>query len=445
MRDILAEERDRQKKITTAWKYYEGQHPKPLQVDPGKLDDNVIANFARFIVDQGVSFLFGDDLKFDLDENTNERTPDEEWLDEVWRANDKMATLYELGMNGAVAGHAFLKIVLDPAEEYPRLVVLDPTNVTAFSDPHDVGRVIRYRIQYPITGADGRQKTFRQTIRREGNVWTILEEEAPLDGADFRPIGPPITWPYPFAPIVDCQNLVRPNLFWGLADLEEDVLGLNRALNFILSNNQRINKHFGDPQTIAKGVELKDIKRAVGSIWTIPGGTKDNPTDVFNLEMQSDGAFSMEQYKRVKESLHETAEVPEVATGKMESTGQLSGVALAILYGPMVKRTGRKRFTYGGLFVETNRRLLIIGKRDGTQRSEIHWPEIVPGDRVAEGQALLQDQEMGASKDTLLQKRGYDPEKEREKRELEADELIPNPMQGLTQPVGGKQAGEDEE
>jgi hypothetical protein len=54
----------------------------------------------------------------------------------------------------------------------------------------------------------------------------------------------------------------------------------------------------------------------------------------------------------------------------------------------------------------------------------VHWPELVPSDPIAEREALLLDEQLGVSKDTILEKLGYDPELEREKRALDqAEEL----------------------
>jgi len=119
--------------IARRWRAYHGQHPKPLRVRPGQLDDNVIVNYARVVVDKGVSFLFGADLRFELDEVSD--TEAEAWLDACWQANRKRTLLQKLALNGAIAGHAFLKIVPVQGQPYPRLVVLDPALVTVTVAP----------------------------------------------------------------------------------------------------------------------------------------------------------------------------------------------------------------------------------------------------------------------------------------------------------------------
>ena len=55
---VAAEELERQLRFKRAWEAYYGRTPKPLKVRQGGLDDNVQVNYARLIVNKGVSFLF---------------------------------------------------------------------------------------------------------------------------------------------------------------------------------------------------------------------------------------------------------------------------------------------------------------------------------------------------------------------------------------------------
>jgi len=121
--------------------------------------------------------------------------------------------------------------------------------------------------------------------------------------------------------------------------------------------------------------------------------------------------------------LHEISQIPEVATGKTEGIGALSGVAMAILYQPLLEKTEDKRGTYGEMLIELNRRLLALGGFGEENRTVLHWPELLPSDPLQERQTLMLDQQLGASQDTLLTKAGYDPDLERQKREVRSKEL----------------------
>ena len=60
--DELANEEmeQRRKAIDAAWRYYEGNHRRPLKVEPGQPDDNVILNVCRKAIEQAVALLFGE-------------------------------------------------------------------------------------------------------------------------------------------------------------------------------------------------------------------------------------------------------------------------------------------------------------------------------------------------------------------------------------------------
>lgn len=395
--------------ISRRWRAYHGQHPKPLRVRPGQPDDNVIVNYARIVVDKGVSFLFGRDVRFELDEVND--TEAEAWLEACWRANRKMTLLQKLALNGTIAGHAFLKIV--PGQPYPRLVVLDPALVTVTVAPDDHEAVLRYKVQYTAPDpATGKPVVFRQLIERDGARWQITDQRSVADSDVWQTVSQS-AWPYQWPPIVDCQNLPCPNEYWGISDLEDDILQLNASINFVLSNIARIIRYHAHPKTWGRGFSASQLNIAVDETIVLPSPD----ASLQNLEMQSDLASSIQLYQRLREALHEVSRVPEVATGKLENIGSLSGVALQILYQPLIEKTEAKRRTYGDLLVELNRRLLALGGFGEDNYTVIHWPELIPGDPESEAKTLLMWNQLGVSQDTILQRLGLDPDLERQKRE----------------------------
>jgi hypothetical protein len=225
--------------------------------------------------------------------------------------------------------------------------------------------------------------------------------------------------------------LPSPNEYFGIADIEEDVLALNAAYNFTKSNTQRIIRFHAHPKTWGRGFTAKELNIGVDDTIILQSPT----AELHNLEMQSDLSGSLEYAERLKRDLHETSRVPEVATGKLDSAAGLSGVALQILYQPLTQKTRAKRLTYGEMLIELNRRLLeTAGFPPGL--CSILWGELRPTSALEERQVLLLDKQLGVSQDTLLHKAGYDPDAEREKRDSEttgvdlADQLLAGFDQG---------------
>lgn len=202
---------ERQKRLERykrTWEAYLAELPDPIVVD-GPSNDNVKVNPARAIVNTGVFFLFGGELKFQVspdaeqrygmagakkpsvegngeepkDDNPLGEKPSTEFsskgtsfpgskkpeagkdpvaaanpkwltdLNKVWKENRKKSFLFNMGLSGALHGDVFVKIVPDAAgmnNQYPRLLLLDPANVDVEWDPNDCNRVIKYAIEYVV-------------------------------------------------------------------------------------------------------------------------------------------------------------------------------------------------------------------------------------------------------------------------------------------------------
>lgn len=413
MENDAADSQERLERYKRAWEAYRGELPDPLKVRAGKPNDNLKVNYARLIVDLGVTFLFGKDVRFELTETAN--TAAERWLTRTWRRNKKLTFLQKLSMNGGVCGTAFVKIAPGP---YPRLINLDPAVVSCCWDDEDIECATSWTLSWTrMDRSSGRPrpKMRRQRIDRASDTaWSIVDEEKRFGGR-WETLAT-TNWPYAWAPITYCQNLPAANEFYGTADLEDDLIGLNKGMNFILSNLNRIIRFHAHPKTWGSGFSAKDLQIAVDETIILPN--KD--AKLGNLEMTNDLASSIELYKQVREAMHAIARTPEVAAGRVENLGQLSGLALKVLYGPLTGKTETKRQTYGDMLVELNSHLLELGGHGADLETTLHWPEMIPADDLAARNILLLDKQLGASDDTLLQKAGYNPDTERQKRRMNA-------------------------
>lgn len=395
---FAADEARRQERIASAWRAYYGEAPRPLKTARGEPDDNVTLNYARLVVDQGVSFLMGRGPTFEVDD---ERAG--AWLDAVWEANHRAALLHHLALNGAIAGQAFLDISV-PAKGLPRLTATDPQAVTIRHEPDDVDGAVGIEVAWhgidPITG---RPVARRRLMERKGAGWSIRDEESVGDSALWRLVSSS-RWPYPWPPLAWCRNLPAPNSLWGVSDLEPDILGVCRSMDFVLSNMARILRYHAHPRTIGTGFVADTIGGSVDDITVLPSPE----ARIYNLEMQGDLGSSVELYRRLKEAFHELARSPQVAAGHAEGLGQSSGVALQVLYQPLVEKTRTKQMLYGDLLAATSRRLLEIGGFGPAVSVRVHWPALLPVDPRAEAETALLHQQLGADPAMLRQRLGID-------------------------------------
>lgn len=415
---------ERSQLMAKALAYYDGDKPSDmLKVEKDKPNDNVSVNYAETIVEKGVSFLFGDELGVEIGEEEDETG--EAYLDEVWPDDTRHVDLIELATNGGIFGHAWLKIMLTDGK--PEVCVADPQCMSAKWDSRNYKRVIRYRNQYnTVDDVTRKPIIWREDTERDGKQWIIKEfwrradSPASLDdeSVGWVSAGPPTLWPYEFAPVFECKNLPKANEFYGRADLSKYVLSLCFYIARVDSLINKIIRAHASPKPVATGIQKQLLEIGTEQILFLP----DKEAKMELLEMTGDLTGAMAFRKQLREALSEVSHVPEVATGKLESVGQLSGLALKILYGPLVDQTSKKRRLYGKLVKDVVKALLIIGGKSD-QKVELRWPSMLPGDEQTDWNVALVKNQLGVSKDTILREKGYDSEQELEKSGKEAEAM----------------------
>jgi len=437
-----------------ALRAYSGHPQNPLQIRNG-IDDNLIISLARLVVDKGASFLFGQPVTSELTGDQPE--PKQDWLNECWRRNKRQITLLKLATNGGIFGHAFARLI--DVNPYPRVIIVDPQTVQVLTDPDDCDTPWKFTITPPPAPVEqGDQPIKRRTIIANPSgiagyrvdadePWTIIDQQ--VGGGAWVNVAQ-TTWPYPFCPIVHCQNIPKPNDFWGESDLPEDVLKILNGINRIASNYGKIVRLHAHPKIYTTGMGKATIDAAIDSIIMLPSET----AQLRALEMQSDLSSTMALLEKLLSLLSYMVRIPLVAMGEPDNLGAISGVALQIRYQPLIEKTEAKRLTYGDALVELDRCLLAmaVGRDFGDAAiTHLTWPELLPSDPLQERQVALIDDEMQiASKETLAKKLGYSLSEEQAKRITENQSMIaggltPDPMlqkeEGKLEPVadtGGK-------
>lgn len=406
------DDRERMERIRAAWEAYYGTGPDPLRVRKGEVNDNVRINYARLVVDAGVAHLFGENIE--VVAGAEDADTVQQAVNDIIRTNGGGLLWQRAGTSGAIGGTFFYRL-LPQADGPVRLTVVDPATVDVAWEPDDYETVRRYTVTWLVEDEDtGKVKVRRQVIQRDGNQWMILDQEA-IEGGWMTVAEEP--WPYPYPPMGHAQNLPSPHEVYGLADLEPDVLRLCVSIDRVASNINRILRLYAHPRTWGRMVgDALNMDANPGSLIRL-----EHPqAELHNLEMQSDLASSIDLYRRLVAALHETTRIPEVATGKLDSAGQLSSLALRILYMPLIQKTESKRRTYGLAITEMLRRALDVSGLGYDHDLTITWPELVPSDPEMERRVALLDSQLGVSRDTLLAGLGYDPAAEAEMR-AEAD------------------------
>lgn len=404
----------RQQLYAEFWNYYRGRHRKALKVTPGQRDDNVILNLSKRTVNKGVQFLFGKPVTFQIDDQAQERSATEKYLDTVWGTEERKGTiLQQIALNGAVTGTPVVRLYApEPGanEGLPRIVNIDPMLLDVVTAEDDIDDVRAYHLVWK--GGD-EWKRHRFDVQQNG-TWGIGEDVARSGDTRWQVVTES-DWPYPFPPLATAQNLPAPNEFWGMSDLED--ADINDAINFTASNIARILKFHAHPKTIGTGFSASELQTtAVDEFWTISNAE----AKVANLEMQSDLASAYNYLQTLKAMYAKITGVPDLDPATV-NVGALSGFALRILYGDLLELTAVKRNTYGALVAEINARVLTLGNQAayGTVDVKNVWKDPLPEDALSDAQTLEIDVRNGLPQETYLEKRGYDPKREMERKEAE--------------------------
>lgn len=409
-----SERKERQSYISGAWKYYRGEHKKPLKVKANQPDDNIVINVSKILVDRGISMLFGRGVEFQIGERSEDAEPslEEEYLNRVWNGgrrevNLKQLQLNDIALNGYVTGLPAIRI-REPMEEggLPRIINLDPAMLVPFWRPDDIEDVLWYSIYWSDSN---RQDIVKQMDEMTSEtVWLIRDlvakETKSREETKWRVVNEAI-WEWPWAPILTWKNLPNPNEFY--APSEIDHADLNDKINFIASNINRILQKHAHPRTIGMGFTLGEILRdEVGGLITI--NKKPGEAELFNLEMQSDLVSSMAYLELLRAMFFSLGASVDLTTIR-DKIGQITNFGLRVLFKDALDRLIIKRALYGEALIEINRRILELGDFGDDLETKLHWPDPLPMNKIEEIEAVERKVALGIlSKATAAKEVGED-------------------------------------
>lgn len=315
---------NRKLKISEWWDYYYGTQKKFLKVRENEPDCNVIVNLTARVVDQSVNFMVGTVPTFDL---PGEDKQSETILDAWLKVNDFEDFVNDLMTMAAITGHAFVKLVKEGDNIRP--VVLDSSLVTVFWDPTDKTKAKAYMIAW----TDSQNNQVREDHINLGSSWEIRSYTGKSDAWTMTNTQ---IWSYPFAQIVEWKNLPNPRGYYGKSDIE-NVIQLNDAYNFRLSNTNKILYIHAHPRTIAFGVGKDQLqKTAIDGLWSIT----DKDARVENLEMQTDLESSRANANDIKSDFFADSQTVDLSTVK-DKAGALTNFGLKLLFTEALSKNDR--------------------------------------------------------------------------------------------------------
>jgi hypothetical protein len=427
------ERQTRIKAIDSWWDWREGRHPQTLKTYPGQRDDNVTVNLVGQMIDEVADFVGMPSVAVAGDAGDNNVSSA---LDAVRDESAFEELTGDLVESALTTGHVFVRLV-EPendeplsAENPPTMALLDPRHVTVFWDMERFGSKKR-ALWYQLTWAAGKYQKRQDIVPADllptegegfavlswlGDLptegWAIIEwvKDTSVKDAQWKPTAMDL-WPWEFAPIVDGKALRKPHSYYGRSFVD-GVDHLNDALNFTMSNIGKILRYHAHPKTVIVNATLEEPTTGADELIEIRG-TGDAPAQVYNVEMNSDLASSLEYQRRLRAATFAAGRVVDPLSVH-DKVGQLTNFGLRTLYKSMLDLCDAVQGRLGAVFEEAMRRALAMMDFEASVLAT--WDDPLPLNRNEELQAAQVEHGLGlVSRETLAGDLGRDWETEEQR------------------------------
>lgn len=360
----------------------------------------VVFNFAQPIANISAAFLAGKPLSF---EHSGGKTEDDTLTQEmaaIWTRSGSDQKFLEAARLGAIQGDSCLKVEETEDGKY-RLRWMDAAICFPEFDPHDCEKLTGMVIAYEVAGLQGGTRAYMESWR--DGVVTIDDGDNPTETKTYDEKlwggGPPFVWIPNERMLGEC---------FGRSDLQ-CLVDLIERFDHTATKQDQIVDYYAHPNIVFRGISKPTngkFDNKIGNAFFVPADG-----DVFFVEWKGNAPAVGEDLERLRDAISEVSETPRIAFGKTDSgVTQLSGVALKVLYAPLLAKTQRKQASYGpglerALFIA----LAASGKKVDPTAISVDWPNPLPGDELADLKAL-QIKSTWLSDEQILREMEYTPE-----------------------------------
>lgn len=351
-------------------------------------------NLSRPIVNISSDFLAAKEITWMVEED-KART---ELLQEIWTESGGSATFMENALLGAILGDACVIIEKENPETLTKLKWLDPSMCYPEFEPHDYETLKALIIAYDVVNGEGKTQKYQEEWRG-GKVTCYLDDKVTesytYDEKAFG--GVPAVW-------IRNQR-VKGDIF-GRSDIQP-IIDLVEEYDHLCQKMTRVIDYYGSPNIYVKGVTKKQIEMSKGerTMYFLPVDA-----EMGFVEWKGSAPGIEEHMNRVRETLSELSETPQIAFSKVDSgVSNVSGVALKILYGPLLAKTERKRQSWGPSLEKIMKMALIAEGFTDIKQDDIYieWLSPLPENPVEDWSVATSQQNAGVSQSQTLKERGY--------------------------------------
>jgi hypothetical protein len=348
------------------FKYIVAEYPEYGRTHIGKKDitpAQVPFNYARFIINKLASWQFELPIDFnvlyenDSDKDTAEKI--EKDIYQVHKTNKMDSKLFQAAVECNKCGGVVFKLKYDINGKKLKIFVrnrMECFPVTEFDDYENLLKV------HFVAFKD--EKTIWKQTYELVETGTIIKgkvcyiEEAEYDVKDVKtpskviierqPLGNNGKW-LDFIPVYIVPNTPQIGEVWGMSELD-DLIPLIDEINKKYSDLSDSLRFDMFAITILLNIQgVNDLKGKPGAVWDLTGGspTGEMKPDVFKLESQFQYIESLKYLiDNLVSAIVLFSETVNLDTNKIEGLGNLSGVALKLLFAAILSKTARKNMIW---------------------------------------------------------------------------------------------------
>jgi hypothetical protein len=193
--------------------------------------------------------------------------------------------------------------------------------------------------------------------------------------------------------IVHIPNFPIPPSVFGQSDMES-IIPVNEEYNEVSNAMRKVIKYHAEPTTLIYGIRASQLEKGANKVWSnLPFESK-----VENLEMKGDLNAMSERLKELKAEILRLGDTPQAVFDHSDARiSNTSGLALEVLFQPLLDKTKRRRLGHEAGISEANKIILsacenilgidvrgLVDNPDDIYDTTVAYSSPLPRDRQAE-------------------------------------------------------------
>ncbi len=378
----------RMNRYSHRWNFYNGVHfDNPYDADG---TEKLVLNYCEHVVNLSSDWLVAKGFGFSCPEGNEEIA---NLCNRVWEANNADALLWKLSQFGGITGDAFLYVTASTKDaegnDLPRdkwqakVTALNPAWVHPIWSTTNPETMASCLIQFPFTDAAGKSALFSVLITpSEITTWQNSEQV----NKQPNPLGA--------VNVVHIPHQIVANSVYGSGEIDP-IWRTNQKLNTTAGIIDRILKYHAEPTTIVYGITVSQLEKGANKCWSgLPVDGK-----VENLKLEGDLKATYDWFKQLKKEIAVKSEVPYflLDSETFSHVSNTSGIAMQLLFQPLLSKTERRRVTYERGLLQANKLILLVHEKiigddlsvladnpDAIYCACLDWTSPLPRDEQAE-------------------------------------------------------------